>query len=149
MNRTLKRHVDAINKGAVTSSNVIGLRKAINAAERRKRGYSVGRSSPQATAADILLALQAIKLKEPRVTGELVDSGKRLLQSRRYAKRLESVADIVADLEGFRLVRFDWINDSQVVPVYRAMSRRGSFTFRNIPWQTAYWSGLESGPVLL
>jgi hypothetical protein len=36
------------------------------------------------------------------------------------------------------------------VPVYRAIDGAGrSFTFRNIPWQTAYYSGGESGPVVL
>lgn len=149
MNRTFKKHMDAIKSGNVTASNIIGLKKAINAAERRKHGYSVGMSSPQATAAEIEAANYAIRLLEPFVIGELAESGKRLLQSKRYAKRLEPVAAVVADLRSFRLVRFDWIDSTHVVPVYRAMSTRGSFLFRNIPWQTAFYQGLESGPIVL
>jgi hypothetical protein len=34
------------------------------------------------------------------------------------------------------------------VPVYQAIGdeRMRTFAFRNIPWQTAYYSGLDDGP---
>lgn len=143
----MQRHLDAIRAGEVTKTNVIGLRKAVNHVARLERGWSGNRSA--ATGGEVREALDALAKLEPRVAGELVDSGKKLLQSPRYRKRLSAVADIVASLDGFRLVRFDWIDATHVIPVYRATSPRGSFLFRNIPWQTAYYQGAESGPVLV
>jgi hypothetical protein len=50
---------------------------------------------------------------------------------------LEPVADVIATLHGFRLVRFDRIgrNGENCVPVYRAVGKSGSFLFRNVAWQ--------------
>jgi hypothetical protein len=55
----------------------------------------------------------------------------------------------IANLDHFELIRFDRLGDRgrYSVPVYRAVSRSGgSFAFRNIPWQTAYFGGFDDGP---
>ena len=143
----MNHHLTAIESGTVTKTNVIGLRKAIKADYRRSRGYSVSAVSPKLAGDELESTLERLKAVEPRVTGELVDSGRKLLQDKRYRKRLERVADIVAALDGFRLVRFDWIGRDSVMPVYRACGPNGeSFLFYSVPWQTAAFEGLEGGP---
>lgn len=131
-------HLESIKAGTVTKSNVIGIRKAINAMERRAFGASVSSTAPKLTSRDVAAIERALADVEPIVTGELHDSGLKLLRSPRYRKRLESVRDIIENLESFRLVAYDRIGRSGThsVPVYRATGGGRSFLFRNIPWQS-------------
>lgn len=132
-------HLMAVQAGEVTRTNVIGIRKALNAEARRVAGFSIGCTSPKINGTDLAHIERELERVQPRVLGELHDSGKALLEGKRYRKRLEPVADIIADLEGFRLVRFDRLGryDEYAVPVYKAEARDGrSFEFRVIPWQS-------------
>ena len=147
---TFERHATAIRSGKVTKTNVIGIRKAINHAWRLANGYDGNRCNVSEGEADTLESL--LKECEPIVTGDLVLGGLAILQSKRWRKRFENVADIAADVDVFKLVRFDRIgrDGSHCTPVYRVVGCNGdSFLFRNIPWQTALYSGDESGPVVL
>lgn len=134
-------HLDAIRAGEVTKTNVIGLRKTLNAAERISAGYSVSITTPKAAydhdaLADMTQALHDLK---PRIVGALHDSGVKMLQSKRYAKQLANYADIIAELDHFRLVGFEMIGSRlmKAFPVYRAYARNGtSFAFYVIPWQS-------------
>lgn len=149
MSPTFKKHLAAIEAGEVTKTNVIGIRKAINHVERLRAGWSGNRSNVAPHEADALEV--ALAQREPRVLGELHDSGLKLLRSPRWRKRWnERQAGIIERLDHFSLVRFDRIGASgiQAIPVYRAVATTGqSFLFRNIPWQTAYYAGEETGPV--
>jgi hypothetical protein len=144
-----QKHLAAIEAGEVTKTNVIGIRKAINHVERLRAGWSGNRSSVAPHEADALEV--ALAQREPRVLGELHDSGLKLLRSPRWRKRWnERQAGIIERLDHFNLVRFDRIgaNSVQAIPVYRAVATTGqSFLFRNIPWQSAYYAGEQSGPV--
>ena len=135
----MNKHLKAIRAGVVDKSNVIGIRKALNAAERRACGYSVGSTAPRATAVECAEIEAALARYEPNVAGALVQSGLVRLQNPRYKKRLASVADIIANLTHFCLVGFD-----DGTPIYRACSPRGSFLFKNKSWQSG-----GDGPVLL
>lgn len=148
---TLEKHASAIERGAITKSNVIGIRKLINAAERRGQGYSVSRTAAVATVTETLALRRLIAEREPRVQGELHESGLKVLRNPRYAKRWnEREATIISRLHHFRLVGFDIVGRDHATPVYRAVDPVGqSFIFRNIPWQTAHYEGEESGPVAL
>lgn len=86
---------------------------------------------------------------KPLVCGDLHESGLRVLQSRRYAKRwTDEQRAIIADAAAFRLVRFDWLDSLHCNPVYQVETADGrAFCFRVVPWQTAAYMGLESGPV--
>lgn len=149
--KTLARHLEAINAGRVTKTNVIGIRKALNAAERRAHGYSVPSHAP--TLAQVLPLCDALEALEPRVVDpDLIASGIALLTSRRNRKRLESVQTIIDNLDHFRLVRFDQFGPyaRYAIPVYMAVSQGGrAFMFRNLPWQAAWVLGEESGPVIV
>lgn len=147
---TFSKHLAAVKSGEITKSNVIGIRKAMNAYERKASRYGTSRCQPEWTGQQVTEIERALDLHRPLVTGELHATGLALLQSPRYRKRLESVAGIVAALDHFRLVRFDYLdNGLHRVPVYQAIARDGRrFTFRNIPWQTAFCMGLESGPTI-
>lgn len=141
--KSIARHLAAVNAGTVDKTNVIGMRKAVNAIEQE-------RLAP-ASMVDALFELEcAIKERRPTVTGALHDSGLKVLRNPRYAKRWnEREAGIISRLHHFELVRFDRIGNHgrQSVPVYRAVDVVGQgFAFRNIPWQTAYYSGLDDGP---
>lgn len=150
MTPTLKKHLDAIKSGAITKTNIIGLRKAFNTNARLIRGYSCGRTSPQVTINDIVEINQAISLNEPRVSRELDASGRKVLQDRRYRKHwTESQARIIATLDHFRFVGFHEIDRAHYVPIYKAIASGGSFNFIVIPWQTAYVMGLQSGPQVI
>ena len=129
-------HLEAIKAGTVTKSNVIGLRKAMNANARRLARLSTSRTCPRLTDSELATIERAIAQHEPRVEGELHDSGLARLRDKRYAKRLEPVADIIAGLESFHLVAFDWIDDLHATPVYRARGNGRSFLFRNVAWQS-------------
>lgn len=152
MSKTFEKHLAAINRGEVTRSNIIGLRKAFNAYDRASRGYSVSRTAPVITDRQIDMANAQIERVQPTVIGQLHESGLKVLRNPRYAKRWtdEQRAIINYPLVTFRLVRFDWIGPrfSHCVPVYKAVGdeRMGSFTFRNIPWQSAWSLGEEDGP---
>jgi len=150
MNATLKKHLEAIKSGAITKTNIIGLRKAFNAFDRQVRGWSTGVTSPHVTADDIAEISQAIALNEPRVSRELDASGRKVLQDRRYRKHwTESQARIIATLDHFRFVGFHEIDRAHYVPIYKAIASGGSFNFIVIPWQTAYVMGLQSGPQVI
>lgn len=150
MNATLKKHLDAIKSGAITKTNIIGLRKAFNANARLSRGYSLGVTSPRVTIDDIGELRRAITMHEPRVSRELDASGRKVLQDRRYRKHwTESQARIIATLDHFRFVGFHEIDRAHYVPIYKAIAPGGSFNFIVIPWQTAYAFGLQSGPQVI
>jgi hypothetical protein len=127
----MNKHLDAILKGAVTKTNVIGLRK----------GLSVSRTCPKLSGYEVDQTLSALKNLEPRVVGELHDSGVRLLRNKRHAKRLAHVMAVVNSPNlHFRLVGFERIGWG-CTPVYRAASGAvatdaNSFLFYNVPWQS-------------
>lgn len=147
---TYQKHMAAIMSGEVTKSNVIGIRKGINAAYRAARGWSNSSTAPIWTAPDLNTLHNMLEARRPRVTGDLHETGKKLLRSSRYRKRWnEQQAAIIERLDHFKLIRFDCIGDYSV-PVYEAVASTGqSFLFRNIPWQSAYHLGEESGPVIV
>lgn len=139
MHKTVKAHLDAITAGTVDRSVVIGLRKAINTAERKAAGWSIGRTAPKASLDDVARLEGALAEHKPRVAGELHESGLKVLRNRRYAKRLAPLADIIADVVEFRLIGFDRIgrHGAYSVPVYAAIASDGRrFAFRNVPWQS-------------
>lgn len=140
MNRTAQKHLDAIRAGIVTRSNVIGLRKLINASERKLQGFSIGRTAAFVSGDELEAIENALQDHRPRVIGELHETGLALLRSPRYAKRLQWQQSSIARLAAFRLVRFDRLGRLGLhsVPVYRCEDAQGShlFTFRNIPWQS-------------
>lgn len=133
-----KKHLDAIRAGKITRSNIIGMRKAFNAYERKDRGYSVSVTASQMTFDEYDQATQAIGFHKPRVIGELHEGGLKVLRSKRYAKRLAPVADIIAGRLHFRLIGFEWLDNTHCVPVYQAIDGASgrSFKFRNVPWQS-------------
>jgi hypothetical protein len=136
---TTEKHLAAIRAGTVTKSNVIGIRKAFNAFERERAGYSGSMTAPRMTADTYSAIEQALERGPfPRVAGELHDSGLKVLRNPRYAKRWnERQARIIAGLDHFELARFDWLDGTHCVPVYRAVASDGeAFAFRNVAWQS-------------
>lgn len=148
--RTFAAHLAAVEAGSVTKTNVIGIRKLLNGAERRAQGWSVGMTTPLGTRAEAAQILSAIAEHRPRVTGELHDGGLAVLRNHRHAKRLADFADSIAALDHFRLIGFDALgrHGAHHVPVYAAWAKippKGdaldggtyeAFCFRNIPWQS-------------
>ena len=133
----MSKHLKAILMGVVDKSNVIGIRKALNAADRRRRRLSVSSTAPKLTLVECDELEMALRVHEPRVTGPLVESGLARLRNRRYRKRLASVADIIAGITHFALVGFD-SEDGKHTPIYRACagSADNSFLFKNVAWQS-------------
>jgi hypothetical protein len=139
--KSIARHMAAVTAGTVTKTNVIGMRKAINDMERG--GWPSDMIDAQ------FELEEAIAQRRPVVAGELHESGLKVLRNPRYAKRwTQEQRDIIEAATAFRLVRFDRLGDRgrYSVPVFRVVSPHGWFTFRNIPWQTAYYGGLDDGP---
>lgn len=131
-------HIAAIASGTVTKTNVIGIRKSLNGYERIRQGWSPNRIAP-ITEDDVEQVETLLADIKPRVAGELHDSGKAMLQNKRYRRQLESVSEIVSDIDHFRLVGYDYIGkyNDNAIPVYRAYDTKGaSFPFRVIPWQS-------------
>lgn len=140
--KSIARHLAAVNAGTVTKTNVIGIRKAINDMERG--GWPSDMIDAQ------FELEEAIGWRCPTVTGGLHESGLKVLRNRRYAKRWnEREQGIIDRLDHFKLLRFDRVGNRgrYSVPVFLAVDATGqSFAFRNIPWQTAYYGGLDDGP---
>lgn len=131
----VETHMAALRSGMITKTNVIGMRKAINHAWRITHGWRGNHL--KATPTQVWALLDLLDTARPIVKGELHDSGLKLLQSKRYAKRLEDLH--VERVAYFRLIRFDMIGDrgQYAVPVYQATREDGSdFFFRNVPWQS-------------
>ena len=148
----MDRHLAAIIAGQGEKTNIIGLRKAFNHIGRVMAGWSGNRSN--ATLEETNAARTYLTQYEPLVRGSLHESGVRVLTNKRWAKRFNAEQRAVIEtLHGFRLVRFDPIDDDglQFVPVYRAVGEAGSFLFRNVAWQAAaYGNGdIASGPVVI
>ncbi len=132
-------HLMAIQAGEVTATNVIGIRKALNAEARREAGYSVSRTAPKLSGRELAEIESELRRAPPRVIGALHASGLKLLTDRRYHKRLQPVQAIIDDLAAFRLIGFDRLGryEEYAVPIYRAETADGrSFDFRNTPWQS-------------
>jgi hypothetical protein len=131
-----EKHMAAIVSGEVTKTNIIGIRKALNANSRRERGYSIGRCSPQLTFEQCDELLSAIHKYQPRVVGELHDGGIAVLRNKRYAKQLAAYAPLIATVVYFRLVDWQEWKDGYWTPVWEAVSPDKSFHFVNVPWQS-------------
>lgn len=142
MSKTYQRHLAAIEGDKITKSNIIGLRKAINADNRKLRNLSVSRVAPNVSHKQMLMLLTEINKRQPLVVGELHDSGVKLLRKPRYAKRFKGKARRVVDtLKEFRLVGFMQVHHpyscTNVVPMFRAVGAKGeSFVFHNTAWQS-------------
>lgn len=136
---TFQQHLDAIARNDVTKTNIIGIRKALNAQARKNAGFNISCTSPKVPLDQLKDALNLIDRDRPRVTGELHDSGLEALRNRRYAKRLADYADVIEWPSHFELWRFDFLGPygQYAVPVYRLIGQNGgSFKFRIIPWQS-------------
>lgn len=140
MHATAKRHLEAINRGFVTRSTVIGLRKAFNAYERNRLGWSIGATAPLWSRPDLDAVAEAIEQAQPPVAKDdpLHAGGLAVLRNPKYEKRwTPAQRQIIGDLDRFELVRMDYFDHVHTVPVFRAVaSWGGSFLFRNIPWQS-------------
>lgn len=136
LTETYKRHLTAIGADAVTKTNIIGLRKVFNHQARIDNGLSGNRCNVTSKEAEALES--ALAEHQPRVVGELHDSGIKLLQSRRYRNRFnEYVTSIINQIDCFRLIGFEFIDNYHTVPVYRVIGKDGrKFKFRNVPWQS-------------
>lgn len=133
-------HLAAIESGAVTKTNVIGIRKAINAMERDRNGYSLSATAPKTTIEEVFAVEEKLSEREPNVTGEFFLSGLAVLTNPRYAKRFsEREHAVIDDIDVIKLVRFDRIGrrGEYAVPVFRAKGCNGDdFLYWNIPWQS-------------
>lgn len=136
MGKVYAKHIRAIQSGKVTRSNIIGLRKAFNADLRRAQGRSTSSTCPKVTPDEVTKLYDAVESMRPVVTGELHESGVKLLQSPRYRKRLLPYARIINDIDYFRLI--GWTEkDSCYYPIFRAVNSKGEgFNFMNMPWQS-------------
>lgn len=133
----MNHHLEAIRAGLVTRTNVIGLRKALNADWRRAAGWSVSQVAPLLRGEELDQIITELKDRRPRVDDDLFASGAARLRDRRYRDRwTRGEADIIADLACFRLVRFEQFN-RVFCPVYQAVGTGGgTFLFYCPSWQS-------------
>jgi hypothetical protein len=147
---TFTRHLGCIIAGSITKTNVIGIRKAINNAERIRNGWSANRCNVTPEQADELE--QSLDKYRPRVCGELHDSGLAVLRNPRYAKRWSKwQLDAIETIDHFKLIGYQRIGHrgSHAIPVYSVWctiegGTYEAFRFINIPWQSG-----GNGPEIL
>ena len=139
MTPTTTKHIAAIQAGTVSNSNIIGIRKLLNAYDRHRSGYSVSCTAPaDATDVDAVHAVEReIAKYHPRADKALHDSGAARLHDRRYNARWTDAERAVIDtLSHFTLEGFTEFNNS-AIPVWRAHGADGqSFRFINPSWQS-------------
>lgn len=149
---TFAKHLAVIESGNITRHNIIGIRKLLNGSARRANGWSIGATTSRGTLEQADAILVALGKHQPRVAGELHESGLKVLRNRRYTKRLAPYADSIAALDHFRLIGFEDISrrgdGTHNIPVYAAWCKvppKGdaldggayeAFRFRNVPWQS-------------
>lgn len=138
--KAMQAHLDAIRAGAITSTNLIGLRKAFNACERKQR-YPWASLSHQQTAidpADVARAETMLAIHKPRATAKLHDSGVERLTAPRYRSRWNATERAIIDsIDRFELLGFDCDLYRVAVPIWRVIGRNGdSFCFINPSWQS-------------
>jgi len=147
MNKALQAHYDAIKAGQVTKTNVIGIRKALNAAERRY----LRRQPNDDLDADAIGLVDIIIEHRPRVVGELHDSGLAVLKNPRYAKRWTNTQLQEIDaIDHFKLISYKSVGDI-FHPIYAVWVKMPpcvgpdpffdgaiyeAFRFINVPWQS-------------
>jgi hypothetical protein len=137
-NKTYYRHIAAI-RHTVTRSNIIGIRKALNAFHRNVNGWSISCTSPVWTYDMFRQAMDAVQRYQPVISGDMHESGIATLQRavRRYKGRFNAAQSaIIADIWHFRLAGWH-LDDNNYYPVIRVTARNGEwFDFINIPWQS-------------
>lgn len=133
---TYEKHLNAICAGTVGKTNIVGLRKAVNADIRRQHGWGTSRTCPATTHREVTALMNAIREHHPRADEALTASGLKVLRNRRYTKRWTEAQRLVIDhCTGFRLV--DWYEwRGGTTPMWRAVADCGYFDFINIPWQS-------------
>lgn len=150
MIKSAEKHLAAIESGKIERGNVIGLRKLINASERKARRWSIGVTAAAVSLDDLDTIESAIARCRPVAVGELHEGGLAVLRNPKYKNRLADYAESIAAIDHFRLVRFDRLGSNGVhsVPVFQVWAKippKGdaldggtylAFTFRNIPWQS-------------
>lgn len=145
MNGTYSRHMAAI-ESHVTRTNIIGIRKALNAFHRGANGWSVSVTSPAWTYDQFRSILSAVQRYQPVIAGNMHESGITTLQraQKRYSGRFTARQCAVIDkIWQFRLI--DWhLHDNHYYPVIRAVgTNQDYFDFINIPWQSG-----GNGPIV-
>lgn len=154
----MKKHIDQIrNKRMVTESNIIGIKKALNAFSRMEPGFSVSCTAPKVTADDVTMIFDVMGSHRPKVNGALFEKGKKYLF--KYYKTAKgtirancpfsaSQQAILDDLKEFRLVSFETISSGYInhhYPIYAAIDSKGNrFYYYAIPWQSG-----GNGPIFL
>ena len=130
-------HMKAIESGKLEKTNIIGIRKALNANLRRLQSWSTGCTSPNITDSQVMQLHDTIMCVKPIAIGEMHDSGVKQLQSKRYKNRwTDRQAAIIADIDRFQVLFFTELNN-HYYPVFLCTGKNGeSFTFYNIPWQS-------------
>jgi hypothetical protein len=139
MQTTFDKHMLAIQSGNVTKTNVIGLRKALNQTTRADAGWSVSQNATLLTSDQCEQLFDALAEHKPIATGELHNTGLAQLTNKRYRKQLEAYANVIADIQRFRLIGFEAVGrrGEHYVPVYQAENSAGKrLPFINIPWQS-------------
>lgn len=139
MNRAFETHLTAVSQGAVTKTNVIGLRKALNLEARLSNGWSVRKTAKPVTEEQFDRFWALLKKHRPVVTGELHETGVKQITARRYRKQLSAYVDVLDDIQVFRLIGFKAIGrrDEHFIPIYEAVNSKGKrMPFVNIPWQS-------------
>lgn len=94
--KAYQAHLKALAEKVVTKTNVIGIRKLLNSTSRMSRGWSVS-GNPKGTPQQADTLLSMLRHQVPIVEGELVESGKKLLRDKRYAKRWTAGQQMMID----------------------------------------------------
>lgn len=132
---------------ATTAIDRLRAKPVRTAIEKHRRAVMSG----HVTRTNVIGMHKALADYEPAVSDDLAETGRRILQNKRYRKRwTKAQRAVIASIDTFRLAGFVDIGSGHYVPVYRACGANGdSFRYYVIPWQTADAFGLESGPIVL
>jgi hypothetical protein len=139
--KTFRRYMAALATGSVGESFVRGLKKALNASDRRECGYSVSSTAPKITASELNAILASIANNPPRIEPVQEAKGLKWLRSRKVQRELgERERRIVAEFDHFTLSDMYDAGSNSVafmIPVYTVHATDGySFTYYAGSWQS-------------
>lgn len=134
-------YLKAVQSGTVGASFVRGFSCAMNAADRREKGFSVSNTAPKMETDDVRRVLEAIAHCNPDIDASLAAKGLKWLQSASVQRKLgERERRIVGDFDHYTLAGFADGRGQAVaytLPVWRVHSRsHGSFDYYAGSWQS-------------
>lgn len=144
--RAYKEKWEAINSGVVGERFIRGMAKALNAGDRRARGYSTSMTATKLSSAQLQTLLEMVQTEKPRIEPGQAAKGLAYLMDHCWTPKgkLRASCNLsgacrehLASYTHFTLEGFSDAggNCAYYLPIYRVHGKTGSFSYTMRSWQ--------------